>query len=200
MLPEELPNSGQLESPSRIGVNELIGHLASAEFPEDREIPKSAHTLTPQQRTYVALRVRGFSNAAACRKLNINQLAAQRWSHSEWFDSACEVERHTWLVSQGIDKQEVIAPLVPPAIAVMRSTLHSEDEKLRFAAANRVIEIFFEDLMPKRPVGRPRTAEELNGAANQALVDLSDLQQKANERVNQLRAIGGSNYDLRANA
>jgi hypothetical protein len=197
MQPEESLSSAQSESHLKIGINELIGHVNSAEFPEDLPIQKVAHTLTPQQRTYVALRVRGFSSAAACRKMNINQLAAQRWSHSDWFESACEVERIKWLTSQGIDKQEVLAPLVNTAVKVLHQTMHSEDEKLRWNAANRVIEIFFED---KKPVGRPRTPEEINDAADKALMDLSDIQQRANERVNQLKSGTPPSYDLRANA
>jgi hypothetical protein len=143
--------------------------------------------------------VRGFTSAAACRKLNLNQLAASRWANSPWFESACEVERIKWLTSQGIDKQEVIAPLVHPAVQVIRQTLQSEDEKLRFAAANRVIELFFDD--PKRPVGRPRSAEELNESANKSLVDLSDLQQRAFIKITELRSNQpAAHYDLRANA
>lgn len=204
MIPNQMPpdvstNSGQLESPLQIGIQDLMGHLATAEYPEDQPVLPVAHRITPPQRSYIALRVRGFSSAAACRKLGINQLAALRWTKAEWFEPACEEERIKWLTSTGIDKQDVIAPLVHDAIQVVHSTLRSEDEKLRFAAANRVIDIFFDEV-GKRPVGRPRSAEAINDMADKALLDLSEIQQRANEKVNELRANGSPSYDLRANA
>src|SRR4030095_1210167 len=84
-----------------ISISGLFGHVGSAEHPEDLTVQPEVTKLTPQQRTYVSLRVRGFSSAAACRQLNLNLMAAHRWSNSQWFEAACEEERTKWFIHSG---------------------------------------------------------------------------------------------------
>ncbi len=201
---EELKNGDVIESilPTAVanstapflGIDGLIGHINSAEHPEDLAITPEAQRITPTQRSYVALRVRGFSSAAACRKLSVNQMAALRWSRSEWFDSVCEEEREKWFLSQGIDKkQEIMTPLMGLAVDALRSALSSEDERIRMAAVDKVFETFFDD---KRPVGRPKSEKP----EPEKVITLSDIQEKSKIKVNELRASHNGHIDIRANA
>lgn len=178
-----------------LGFTALIGHINTAEQPEDLEISPEAQRITPQQRSYVALRVRGFSSAAACRQLNINQMAALRWSNSPWFDAACEEERNKWLVSTGVDKRtELMIPLMGLAVDALKAALVSEDEKIRLAAVDKVFSTFFAE--EKRPVGRPPKPKD-DGVIP---LTLSDIQQRAQDKIQSLKASNPQSIDLRANA
>jgi hypothetical protein len=156
-----------------------IGHLSTAETPEDLEYNEILRKVSPQQRTYCALRVRGFSSAAACRQLKINVMAASRWSNSEWFNAVCEEERKKWFEESGIDlRKELMVPLVGKAVDAISETLSSEDYKVRLQAANLVLETFFDT---KRPIGRPRLLREEE--TTEPAPDLSDVLGQANQRV-----------------
>lgn len=188
------PDDSNGHNPVRLGFNALIGHLTTAEQPEDLEISPEAHKISPQQRTYVALRVRGFSSAAACRQLNINQMAALRWSNSQWFDVACEEERNKWLINQGIDKRvELMIPLMPLALDALKSALISEDERIRMAAVDKVFNTFFAE--EKRPVGRPPKPKD-----DSVPMSLSDIQQRTQDKIQALKSTNLQNIDIRANA
>jgi len=197
--PQELsltnpPNSSNGRSEVRLGFNGLIGHLTTAEQPEDLEVSPEAQKITPQQRTYVALRVRGFSSAAACRQLNLNQMAALRWSNSAWFEVACEEERNKWLINQGIDKRvELMIPLMPLALDALKAGLVSADERIRMAAVDKVFSTFFSE--EKRPVGRPPKPRDDSEPLN-----LSDIQQRSADKIQALKNTNSQNIDIRANA
>ena len=204
---DALTNGGALSSPSptelspvepkpiRLGIDGLIGHLTTAEQPEDLEISPEIQKITPQQRSFVALRVRGFSCAAAARQINVNYMAAMRWSNSVWFDSICEEERTKWLVSAGIDKRvELMTPLMGMALDALKAALVSEDERIRMAAVDKVFSTFFAE--EKRPVGRPPKPKDDSGAP----LSLSDIQQRTQEKIQILKAQNPQNIDLRANA
>src|SRR4030095_4258208 len=179
----------------RTGFETLIGHVSTAEFPEDEPISQTAHRLTPIQRSFVALRVRGFSSAAACRQLNVNIMAGSRWSNSDWFEPACEEERNKWLISAGVDKkQEIVAPLVGAAMDALKTALASEDEKIRLMAANQVFDMFFD--VKKPGPGRPRKEVQEEDSP----LDLSDIQQRAKNKITLLNATNDGQIDLRANA
>lgn len=195
----ELPNGelSQDQEPSGvpISITSLLGHVSTAEHPEDLTVQPEVTKLTPQQRSYVALRVRGFSSAAACRHLNINLMAAHRWSNSPWFTSACEEERTKWLIQTGIDKRvELMVPLMGLALDALKSGLTSEDERIRMLAVDKVFATFFGD--EKRPVGRPPKPK----SDDLSPITLSDIQERSQQRVNQLKATNQEHVDLRANA
>lgn len=206
IVPEELRNGAEVEiagqtlpvlnsSAPSIGFDALIGHLHTAEHPEDIAVSPEAYKITPTQRTYCALRVRGFSSAAACRKMNINQMAASRWANAGWFDAVCEEERNKWLLSQGIDKRvELMTPLMGLALDALKSSLISEDEKIRMAAVDKVFETFFES--EKRPVGRPPNPK----SEIDKVVSLSDIQERSKQKINELRSNHNGHVDIRANA
>jgi hypothetical protein len=156
---------------------EQIGHFSTAESVEDYSFDASQVAITPTQRSLVALMVRGFSMAAACRKLHCNYAAACRWKTSPWWDAICEEERIKWLQSEGIDsKQEAFAPLVGVALESLKSAMESEDDKVRLAACQIVFEQFFDS---RRPVGRPRKPSD----TPESPPDLSDLRIIAEQRV-----------------
>jgi len=195
----ELPNgelSGtNLESSVPISFAALTGHISNAEHPEDLQVQPEVTKLTPQQRSYVALRVRGFSSAAACRQLNLNLMAAHRWSNSQWFQAACEEERTKWLLQSGIDKRvELMVPLIGKALDALDAALGSEDERIRMLAVDKVFATFFGD--EKRPVGRPPKDK----GNSDAPITLSDIQERSQQRVSQLKATNQDHVDLRANA
>lgn len=194
----ELPNGELINlNPSPdvpLSFDSLIGHVNTAEHPEDLIIQPEVTKLTPQQRSYVALRVRGFSSAAACRHLNLNLMAAHRWSNSAWFESACEEERNKWLISSGVDKRvELMVPLIGLALDALKAGLTSEDERIRLLAVDKVFTTFFGD--EKRPVGRPPKVK-----SDEAPITLSDIQERSQQRVNQLKSSNQEHVDLRANA
>ena len=194
-VPPDLGISPQGSKEIRLGFTALIGHLNTAEQPEDLVVSPEATKVTPQQRSYVALRVRGFSSAAACRQLNINQMAAHRWSESKWFEVVCEEERNKWLINQGIDKRvELMIPLMPLALDALKAGLISPDERIRMAAVDKVFSTFFAE--EKRPVGRPPKPRE---DSNEPL-SLSDIQQRTQDKIQALRASNTQAIDLRANA
>jgi hypothetical protein len=194
LSPTNPPKDPNSHSEVRLGFNGLIGHLTTAEQPEDLEISPEAQRITPQQRSYVALRVRGFSSAAACRQLNINQMAALRWSNSAWFEVACEEERNKWLINQGIDKRvELMIPLMPLALEALKAGLISPDERIRMAAVDKVFNTFFAE--EKRPVGRPPKPREDSEPLN-----LSDIQQRSADKIQALKNTNIQNIDIRANA
>jgi hypothetical protein len=178
-----------------ISLSGLFGHVGSAEHPEDLTVQPEVTKLTPQQRTYVSLRVRGFSSAAACRQLNLNLMAAHRWSNSQWFEAACEEERTKWLIQSGIDKRvELMVPLMGLALDALKSGLTSEDERIRLLAVDKVFATFFGD--EKRPVGRPPKPKSDDSDP----ITLSDIQERSQQRVNLLKATNQDHIDLRANA
>lgn len=178
-----------------ISFSALVGHVSNAEHPEDALIPPEITKLTPQQRSYVALRVRGFSSAAACRQLSLNLMAASRWSNSQWFQAACEEERTKWLLQAGIDKKiELMVPLMGLALDALKAGLTSEDERIRMLAVDKVFATFFGD--DKRPVGRPPKDK----SGDNAPITLSDIQERSQQRVNLLKATNQDHVDLRANA
>jgi hypothetical protein len=164
-------------------LRQLIGHFTHAETDEDLEESTISVAISPEQRSYAALRVRGFSSIAASRQLNLNRLAAQRWETSDWFDTISEEERHKWLVGAGIDqKQEALIPLVPDTLQAIKDTLHSEDESIKLKAAQFVLDNMFGE--SKNPVGRPVTkrpdTEEVNP-------DLTEIMASAMLKINQAR-------------
>lgn len=204
-MPDELRNGAEITSspitagsentPVDIGFDQLIGHLHTAEQPEDLAISPEAQRITPQQRSYCALRVRGFSSAAAARQLNINQMAAHRWSQSVWFEVLCEEERNKWLLSSGIDKrQEMMTPLMGLALDTLKGALISEDEKIRMLAVDKIFETFFE--AEKRPIGRPR----LERPVEEKVINLSDIQERAKQKIQNLGSNSQGTIDIRANA
>lgn len=158
----------------------LIGHFSFAETDEDLDENTIQPSILPEQRSYVALRVRGFSSVAAARMLNLNMLAAQRWELSNWFEAVREEELKKWLVGAGIDqKQEAMFPLFPDAMEAIKETLHSEDPKIKFQAAQFVIDNLFGEA--KRPVGRPTKERE------ESSPDLTDIMASAIQRINEAR-------------
>jgi hypothetical protein len=167
----------------KISLLEQIGHFSTAEQAGDLIVDSSQTKITPIQRSIVALCVRGFSLAAACRKLHTNYAAAFRWKNSDWWPVVEEEERSKWLQSEGIDtKHEAFAPLIAPALEAIRMSLLSEDDKVRLTAANLVFDQFFDK--EKRPVGRPRKdKEEVDGPP-----DLSDLRVLAEQRIAEMNA------------
>jgi hypothetical protein len=170
----------------RIGTHpslkQLIGHFSFAETDEDLDENTIQPTILPEQRSYTALRVRGFSSIAAARMLNLNMLAAQRWELSNWFEAVREEELKKWLVGAGIDqKQEAMFPLFPDAMEAIKDTLHSEDPKIKFQAAQFVIDNLFGEA--RRPVGRPRN----NDTHSDNSPDLTDIMASAIARINEAR-------------
>lgn len=196
-LPTGEPPENNQVSPDNVPISltGLLGHVGNAEHPEDNKIQPEMAKLNPQQRSYVALRVRGFSSAAACRQLNLNLMAAHRWSNSQWFQAACEEERTKWLIQSGIDKRvELMVPLMGMALDALKAGLTSEDERIRMLAVDKVFATFFGD--EKRPVGRP--PKDKSGEL--APITLSDIQERSQQRVSQLKATNQEHVDLRANA
>lgn len=158
----------------------LIGHYSFAENDEDLAEDTQTIAVRPEQRSYCAMRVRGISSSAAVAHLSLNKLAAQRWEQSEWFERVCEEERKKWLVGAGIDqKQEAFIPLYNDAMDAVRETLHSEDEKIKLAAAQFVMDNLFGQ--EKRAVGRPRSKDQ------DAPPDLTDIMATAIKRINEAR-------------
>ena len=163
----------KLENGDRI--NALIGHFANAEKPEDFNAPPLK--ITPVQRSYAALRVRGFSASYACSKLHQNRTRVTYWEEEEWFQLACEQERSSWLVGAGIDeKQEILVPLVPDTIKAIKNALHSEDENIQLKAAQFVLDNIFGS--EKKSVGRPKKQ-----ADEDAMPDLSDILGAADNKI-----------------
>lgn len=172
----------QSNSPPKTDFATQIGHLSTAEGPEDYAVDESQVRITPTQRSLCALLVRGFSLAAACRQLHANYAAASRWKQQEWFEPVLEEERQKWFLGQGIDKkQETFAPLVGLALESLREAMKSEDDKVRLAAATLIFEQFFDS---KRPVGRPRHMRPEDNTPP----DLSDLRVIAEQRVADMNA------------
>ena len=168
-------------------LRQLVGHFAFAETPEDLDATKNVAIL-PEQRSYVALRVRGFSSLAASRQLNLNTNAAQRWETESWFEVIAEEERRRWLQGAGIDqKQEALIPLVPDTIAAIKETLHSEDEKIKLSAAQFVLDNVFGEA--RKPVGRPATPRNENNTSP----DLTDIMASAIQRINEARETSAGN-------
>ena len=168
-------------------LRQLVGHFAFAETPEDLDATKNVAIL-PEQRSYAALRVRGFSSLAASRQLNLNTNAAQRWETESWFEVIAEEERRRWLQGAGIDqKQEALIPLVPDTIAAIKETLHSEDEKIKLSAAQFVLDNVFGEV--RRPVGRPATPRNENNTSP----DLTDIMASAIQRINEARETSAGN-------
>jgi len=168
-------------------LKQLVGHFAFAETPEDLDAQKNVAIL-PEQRSYVALRVRGFSSLAASRQLNLNTNAAQRWETEPWFETISEEERRRWLIGAGIDqKQEALIPLVPDTIQAIRDTLHSEDEKIKLSAAQFVLDNVFGEA--RRPVGRPAGPKNNESTAP----DLTDIMASAIQRINEARETSAGN-------
>jgi len=168
-------------------LRQLIGHFSFAETPEDLDAQKNVAIL-PEQRSYVALRVRGFSSLAASRQLNLNTNAAQRWETEQWFETISEEERRKWLIGAGIDqKQEALIPLVPDTITAIRETLHSEDEKIKLQAAQFVLDNVFGEA--RRPVGRPANPRQ----PEQTSPDLTDIMASAIQRINEARQDSAGN-------
>src|SRR5215831_19486488 len=162
-------------------IRQLVGHFAFAEQSEDLDAAKNVAIL-PEQRSYVALRVRGFSSLAASRQLNLNTNAAQRWETEQWFEIISEEERKKWLVGSGIDqKQEALIPLFPDTMQAIKDTLHSEDEKIKLQAAQFVLDNIFGEA--KRPVGRPSAPR--NNVEQSP--DLTDIMATAIQRINEAR-------------
>ena len=162
-------------------LRQLIGHFTYAETDEDLDAATNVAIL-PEQRSYVALRVRGFSSLAAARQLNLNTNAAQRWETTPWFETISEEERRKWLVGAGIDqKQEALIPLVPDTLQAIKDTLHSEDEKIKLSAAQFVLDNLFGEA--KRPIGRP--ANPRNNVEQSP--DLTDIMASAIQRINEAR-------------
>lgn len=161
----------------------LLGHYSFAETPEDLEPSTIAARILPEQRSYVALRVRGFSSAVAARQLNLNRLAAQRWETADWFDEVREEELKKWLVGAGIDqKQEALLPVFPAAISAIKDSLECEDPKIKLAAAQMVLDNIFGEA--KRPVGRPANPKDDNNPTP----DLTDIMTAAMQRINEARS------------
>jgi hypothetical protein len=155
-----------------------IGHFSSAENSEDYLFDPSQIKITPTQRSLVALMVRGFSLAAASRKLHVNYGAAFRWKGQPWWEPICEEERIKWLQQEGIDtKQEAFAPLVGTALEAVKEALSSEDDKIRMAAVQMVFDNFFDQ---KRPVGRPK---KHNDNGDEESLSFADIQKLAFDRV-----------------
>jgi len=121
-------------------------------------------------------------------------MAAMRWSNSAWFEVCCEEERNKWLINQGIDKRvELMVPLMPLALDALKSALISPDERIRMAAVDKVFSTFFSE--EKRPVGRPPKPQD-----NSEPLSLSDIQQRAQDKIQALKASNTQAIDLRANA
>jgi len=157
----------------------LIGHYSFAENDEDLAEDTQTIAIRPEQRSYCAMRVRGISSSVAVAHLSLNKLAAQRWEQCDWFERVCEEERKKWLIGAGIDqKQEAFIPLYNDAMQAVSETLHSEDEKIKLAAAQFVMDNLFGQ--EKRAVGRPRRD-------NDATPDLTDIMASAIKRINEAR-------------
>lgn len=197
MNPESLEQVRLSTNESNTDLITQIGHFATAEKTEDLDFTEESYKVTPQQRSYAALRVRGFSSAAASRQLNVNQMAASRWQNSKWFEPLCEEERNKWFVSSGVDvRKEIMAPLVSKAVDALSDALESEDDKVKILAANTVFDTFFAN--DKRPVGRPPNHKPLE----EEPLTLNDLINRANSRVNGMTGeIYGQNepISIRAN-
>lgn len=165
--------SSKIEKGERI--NALIGHFAQAEYPEDFTAPPIK--ITPDQRSYAALRVRGFSIVNASAQLRLNRARCQRWENQDWFELACEQERKHWLIGAGIDeKQELLVPLVPDTMRAIKNALSSEDENIQLKAAQFVLDnIFGSD---KKGPGRPKKSAE-----EDSMPDLSDIMGAADARI-----------------
>lgn len=163
-------------------IRSLIGHFSYAEKDEDLAEETISINITPEQRSYVALRVRGFSSTFAASKLNLNRLAAQRWETTDWFEDCREEELKKWLVGAGLEqKQEALIPLVPDTLQAIKSTLNSEDEKIKLAAAQLVLDNIFGEA--KKAVGRPRKESEPSDNP-----DLTDIMATAIQRINEARS------------
>jgi hypothetical protein len=159
----------------------LIGHYSYAEHPEDLSAESINVAVLPEQRSYVALRVRGISSGTASAHLNINRLAAQRWEQSDWFERVSEEERKKWLTDAGLSqKQEAFIPLYNDALQAVKDTLYCEDPKIKLAAAQFVMDNLFGQ--EKRPVGRPRNLNNEN-----VTPDLTDIMATAIKRINEAR-------------
>lgn len=161
----------------------LLGHYSFAENEEDLDPNTIAPRILPEQRSYVALMVRGFGPAVAARQLNLNRLAAQRWETEQWFDDVREEELKKWLVGAGIDqKQEALLPVFPAAIEAIKDSLVSEDPKIKLQAAQMVLDNIFGEA--KRPVGRPANPKD-ESTQNP---DLTDIMTAAMQRINEARS------------
>lgn len=162
-------------------IRSLIGHFSYAEKDEDLAEETISVNVTPEQRSYTALRVRGFSSNFAASKLNLNRLAAQRWETEEWFERTREEELKKWLIGSGLEqKQEALIPLVPDTLQALKDTLNSEDEKIKLQAAQLVLDNIFGEA--KKPVGRPRNNNHDNDNP-----DLTDIMATAIQRINEAR-------------
>jgi len=167
-------------------LNALIGHYSFAETDEDLAEETIRPTILPEQRSYVALRVRGFSSLTASQTLNLNRLAAQRWETQPWFEAVREEELKKWLVGAGIDqKQEAMFPLFPDTMEAIKSSLHSEDEKIKLQAAQFVLDNLFGEAPKQR--GRPPKERD------ESSPDLTDVLAAAVQRINDARQLTNGN-------
>lgn len=186
-----------LNPPPKTNFRTQIGHWSTAESSEDYSFNDSQIRITPIQRSFAGLLVRGFSIPAACRELNLNPNTARRWADAEWFEPVCETERQKWFASKTVaDKTELFATLMGKAFDALRELLSSEDEKIRLAAVNFVVTQFFGGV-EKQPIGRPRKPEPEVGPP-----DLGDIQTIAARRISAMRdsVNGSSNHiEIRAN-